>query len=388
MNLNAKAWENWNNESELKRDIRPKKVDSKSNEGENIMSSSNWLEPIVNSLLDTTALLFKSIPIVFDKWGNLVYRIVERKPYEGNEKLNKDIDLDSKVEYNFIPLEAEDFNIYDIPNKLDYKFIEGEKNSLKACIGIDLHNNYVWLNMLNSHLLIAGASTWGKSNILNVLMTGFIKNYTTREVRFLLCDYKNADLKQFERYKHTIGKVATCKEEFMDQIKWVRKEADKRAKVLNYYEKLNAISYNKDKNIKEKMTYIIFVIDELPQVTLTDKKVREELHLVMSKMASYGIYFICATQDCAKDTIGRMKMNISQTIGLHTRDKTDSDMVIKDGNLEDIKIKGRAKLECGDITEFQSFYISEEEIKSLLEPYLKEEYINTKEEELKTLEGE
>lgn len=374
MNLNSKAWENWNNESELKRDIRPKKVNgkSKNNKGDNNMSNNgNWLEPIVNSLLDTTALLFKSIPIMFDKWGNLVYRVIERKPYEGDISFNKDVDIDKKVEYNFIPLEAEDFNIYDIPDKLDYKFIEGEKNSLKACIGIDLRCNPVWVDMLNSHLLVAGMSRWGKSNILNVMMTSFIKNYTPNEVKFLLCDYKCADIKQFEKYEHVVGNASTCKKEFLNQVNWVWKEGEKRAKILNKYGKLNAISYNADKNIKDKMTYIIFVIDELPQVTLIDKDCKDQLHMIMSKMGSYGIYFICATQDCAKEVVGRMKINISQTIGLHTRDKTDSDMIIKDGELDSIKVIGRAKLDCRGLTEFQSFYISEEEIKSLLEPYLK-----------------
>ena len=135
------------------------------------------------------------------------------------------------------------------------------------------------------------------------------------------------------------------------------------------------VPYNYNKKSNDKLTYIIFVIDELVQVTI-DNDIKKRLHEIMSKCASYGIYFILASQDCAKETIGRCKINISHTIGLHTRDKTDSDLVIKNGDLEEIKVKGRAKYDCGDITEFQSFYISEEQIKSLLKPLIKEDKVN------------
>ena len=57
----------------------------------------------------------------------------------------------------------------------------------------------------------------------------------------------------------------------------------------------------------------------------------------MSKVAYTGIYFILATQDCSKNTIGRCKMNCSQTIGFGTRDKTDGDLLMPGAGLENIK---------------------------------------------------
>ena len=328
---------------------------------------TNFLEPLVDSLFDAGVLVLKGVPKAWDMWGNLVYRLVEGKPYEGEYKV-EDI---NKINYKFYPIEEIE-EIKEANNIIDYKFMEGDKEGIKACVGLDLDDKPVWVNMLESHLLIAGMSRCGKSNILNVLLTGFMLSYTPNEVGFLLCDFKNADLKQFERYKHVRGKVSSSKEEFLNQLELVKKEMDKRAKILSEADCLNAIKYNKTNTTK--MTYIIFVIDELVQVTF-DKTCREQLHLIMSKCASYGIYFILASQDCTKEVIGRCKMNVSHTIGVHTRDKSDSDMVIKDGNLEDIKIKGRAKYDCEDLIEFQSFYISEEQIKDLLKPLKKDDKV-------------
>ena len=50
------------------------------------------------------------------------------------------------------------------------------------------------------------------------------------------------------------------------------------------------------------MSYIIFEIEDLIQV-VSDKESRERLHTFMSKCASYGIYFIFASQDCTKEVI-------------------------------------------------------------------------------------
>ena len=326
--------------------------------------SENFLRPLVDCLLDVVAIALNVTYNAYDKWGNLIYRLIEGEPYIGEDE---DVIMD-RIEYTFLPLED-----LEIKSTIDYEYKEGDKEGLKACIGYDLEDNPLWVDMCESHLLIAGASRWGKSNILNVLITGLMLSYTPNELRFVLCDYKNADLKQFERYKHTLGHVSSDKDKFLTQIEWLEKEANKRAKILADADCLNVIKYNKTH--EEKITYIIFIIDELVQVTC-DKYCKEKLHSIMSKVASYGIYFILASQDCSKEVIGRCKMNISHTIGLHTRDKTDSDLVIKNGDLEEIKVKGRAKYDCGDITEFQSFYISEEQIKSLLKPLIKEDKVN------------
>lgn len=326
---------------------------------------SNFLEPIVNGLLDVGSIALKVAYNAYDKWGNLMYLLIEGKPYTGE---CKDMAMD-KIEYTFIPLEELEFK-----NVIDYSFLEGDKEGLKVCVGYDIENNSpVWVDMTESHLLIAGASRWGKSNILNVIITGLMMAYTPNEVRFILCDYKNADMKQFEKYEHVAGSVATNKSELLKHIDYIKREIDKRAKILNEADCLNAINYNKKND--RKLTYIIFVVDELVQI-MVDKNIKEELHSIMCKCASYGIYFILASQDCSKEVIGRCKMNISHTIGLHTRDKSDSDMIIKNGELENIKVKGRAKYDCGDLVEFQSFYISEEQIKRLLEPLKKVDNVN------------
>ena len=289
--------------------------------------------------------------------------------YEANKSDDEVIEIENIVKYEYIPVgEWEDIEME--LNKVKYTFIEGEKEGVKAFIGYDLEGNLKNFDMLEGHTMVGGASRWGKSSFLNVFITNITKTYTRNEVCFLGCDYKKADVYYFRNYNNFLG-MSTNKKEFMDQMKWLEKEMSKRADILDEANCRNVINYNKKHDTK--ISYIIVVIDELVQV-VSDKDCKDKLHLIMSKCASYGIYFLLATQDCTKETIGRCKMNCSQIVGFHTFDQTDSDTLIGKGyDLQDINVKGRCKIKNSEgVIETQIFYLDEDKMDEMLKPYLRE----------------
>ena len=289
--------------------------------------------------------------------------------YEANKSDDEVIEIENIVKYEYIPVgEWEDIEMK--LNKVKYTFIEGEKEGIKAFIGYDIEGNLKNFDMLEGHTMVGGASRWGKSSFLNVFITNITKTYTRNEVCFLGCDYKKADVYYFRNYNNFLG-MSTNKKEFMDQMKWLEKEMSKRADILDEANCRNVINYNKKHDTK--ISYIIVVIDELVQV-VSDKDCKDKLHLIMSKCASYGIYFLLATQDCTKETIGRCKMNCSQIVGFHTFDQTDSDTLIGKGyDLQDINVKGRCKIKNSEgVVETQIFYLDEDKMDEMLKPYLKQ----------------
>ena len=289
--------------------------------------------------------------------------------YEANKSDDEVIEIENIVKYEYIPVgEWEDIEME--LNKVKYTFIEGEKEGVKAFIGYDSDNNLKSFDMLEGHTMVGGASRWGKSSFLNVFITNITKTYTRNEVCFLGCDYKKADVYYFRNYNNFLG-MSTNKEEFISQMKWLEKEMNKRADILDEANCRNVINYNKKHDTK--ISYIIVVIDELVQV-VSDKDCKDKLHLIMSKCASYGIYFLLATQDCTKETIGRCKMNCSQIVGFHTFDQTDSDTLIGKGyDLQDINVKGRCKIKNSEgVVETQIFYLDEDKMDEMLKPYLRE----------------
>ena len=279
-----------------------------------------------------------------------------------------DVEVDNIIKYEYHPLDY--FEQVGFKDKIIFKYIEGEKDGVKAFVGYDMEDNLKSFDILEGNTIIGGASRWGKSSFLNVFIANITKTYTRNEVCFLGCDYKKADVYYFRKCNNFLG-MSTNKKEFIDQMEWLEKEMNKRADILDKANCRNAINYNK--KYDKKMSYIIVVIDELIQV-VSDKECKEKLHLIMSKCASYGIYFLLATQDCTKDTVGRCKMNCSQIVGFHTFDQTDSDTLIGKGhNLQDITVKGRCKIKNSEgIIETQIMYIEEEEIERLLKNNIKQ----------------
>ena len=299
--------------------------------------------------------------------GSLAY--VCKVIYDSNRiELDPVIEVDNIVKYEYHPVD--NFEQIGLKDKIIFTYTEGEKEGVQAFIGYDLDNNLKSFDMLEGHTMVGGASRWGKSSFLNVFITNITKTYTRNEVCFLGCDYKKADVYYFRNYNNFLG-MSTNKKEFMAQIKWLEKEMNKRADILDEANCRNVISYNEKHDIK--ISYIIFVIDELIQV-VNDKECKEILHTIMSRCASYGIYFLLATQDCTKETIGRCKMNCSQIVGFHTFDQTDSDTLIGKGyDLQDINVKGRCKIKNSEgVVETQIFYLDEDEMDEILKPYLRE----------------
>ena len=299
--------------------------------------------------------------------GSLAY--VCKVIYDSNRiELDPVIEVDNIVKYEYHPVD--NFEQIGLKDKIIFTYTEGEKEGVQAFIGYDLDNNLKSFDMLEGHTMVGGASRWGKSSFLNVFITNITKTYTRNEVCFLGCDYKKADVYYFRNYNNFLG-MSTNKKEFMDQMKWLEKEMSKRADILDEANCRNVINYNKKHDTK--ISYIIVVIDELVQV-VSDKDCKDKLHLIMSKCASYGIYFLLATQDCTKETIGRCKMNCSQIVGFHTFDQTDSDTLIGKGyDLQDINVKGRCKIKNSEgVVETQIFYLDEDKMEELLKDYKNE----------------
>ena len=288
------------------------------------------------------------------------------------EEKEEIIKTENILKYEYFPIEKVNTDKKD--NILKYTFIEGDKMGIRACIGYNMEEELQVIDILDGHIVVGGASRWGKSNFLNVFITNIIKTYTPNEVQLAGSDFKKSDVYYFRKYKHFRG-MSTNKQEFLEQLKWLESKMQERANILDKANCRNVINYNKKHD--KKMSYIIFVIDELIQV-VTDKECKDKLHVIMSKCASYGIYFILASQDLTKEVIGRCKMNCNQVIGFHTFDQTDSDTLIGKGyNLQDINIKGRCKIRNSEgIQETQIMYISEDEIEAVLKPYEREANVN------------
>lgn len=366
-----------------------------------VNNNRNALEPLADSLVEGTNLLattliqvgtnvgflaikasYEIIKLIADV-GKIGYQVstgtydYEMATTNENDTKLINASLDRKiqdmktdaveVEY----LDLKDFDELSINLELiPYKKIKPK--DLSVCVGYDMNGNKVYFDITRGHTLIGGVTQWGKSNFLNVFITSLITNFSEKEVAIMGCDITNSDIGWYQRYKHFRGKLSTSKNEFYKDMEKLEKEIDRRTKLLNDNNCRNIAKFNKISKVKT--SYIIYIIDELP-LLVDNQEAREKLKLIMGKSAKYGIYFVLSTQDATKESIGKCKMNCSQTLGFYAKDETDSNSIIGYKYLKDIKNKGRCFYNnTSEIIETQIFLLQEEEIDNLLEPYLKEKY--------------
>ena len=407
VNINKIAWNNWSKECEDKRDISPKSVYISNNEGDNMGNENrNALEPLADSLVEGIASVgtvavqasinvlmigikasYQLVKLVVDV-GGIAYRVgtgsyeyeaATTKELEGKQ-LKTITDINYKItdyEEKAINLDNKFLNVGGFETGTMKDFIKYEsccksdKLDLKACVGVNEFGEVQEVDFFkDGSLLIGGASRWGKTNIIYSIILSLMERYSENYLKMLLVDFKRVDLVRLDKYKNVIGGCICDSGKLNDMLNWIEKECDKRVELFNKLDVVNIEEYN---SVSEglKLSPIIVVIDEIAQVLIGDKKevdkLRARLFKLISKCMCFGVYFIVCTQELSRETLGKMKNNFTQTIGTKCADKTASDLVIKDADLETIKTKGRAKIDSSEgVTEFQGYYTTKDDFIKLL----------------------
>jgi len=122
------------------------------------------------------------------------------------------------------------------------------------------------------------------------------------------------ELPAYNGIPHLLVPVITDVSKTINALKWCLNEMNSRYDILNKCGKKNIQSYNADG--KDKLPYIVFVIDELADFMMTAGKEMEAAIIRLAQMSrAVGIHLILATQRPSVDVItGLIKANIPARI--------------------------------------------------------------------------
>jgi hypothetical protein len=400
-NLNKIAWNNWNKETEEKRDIRPKKYCDNTIRGTvNMSDNKNALEPLADGIVEginalgsvaiqasvnIIALSLKGVSelvkLMVDV-GEIGYKCAtgtydyEVATTEEREKLKSITDLEYKeIDYEYKPIQNKYFELssFDVGLKDFVKFERHnkvEENTLKCYIGENERGKPQELDIFkDGSLLIGGAARWGKTSLIYSILLSLMDRYSHEYLRIVLVDFKEVDLVRIDKYKHIISNCITDVNKLNNMLTWCEDECKNRSEIFRESDVSNIQDFNSISEIK--MQPILIIIDEIAQILVGNKKesdkIKDRIFKLVSKSMCFGVYWIICTQELSRETLGRMKINFTQSIGLKCADQIASDMIIKNANLDEIKIKGRAKIENSEgITEFQSYWATKEDFERIL----------------------
>ncbi len=237
-------------------------------------------------------------------------------------------------------------------------------------LGRDVEGKAIFANIDKMpHLLIAGATGSGKSVIIHSLLISLIYKNSPSTLKMILIDPKRVELSSYDGIPHLVAPVITESKLAINVFRWAIQEMEKRYKILLEAGSRDIQSYNA--KAEEPLPYILIVIDELADLMVAYGREVEGLIIRLAQMArATGLHLVVSTQRPSVEVVtGLIKANITSRIALQVASQVDSRTILDTAGAE--KLLGRGDLlfissEFSKPKRIQSCYVSEEEIKKVI----------------------
>lgn len=250
-------------------------------------------------------------------------------------------------------------------------------------LGRDIHGNAI-VDSINRlpHVLIAGTTGSGKSVCMNTLICSMLLKSGPDRVKFIMIDPKMVELSPYNGIPHLIRPVVTEPEEAAKALMWAVAEMDARYKRLMDAGEREIEAYNKGK--RNKMPYIVIIIDELADLMMVAKSKRKSkddegdevddsvenmIIRIAQKGRAAGVHLVVATQRPSADVItGLMKANIPSRVAFKVSQAGESRIILDSNGAEKLIGKGDMLFRPVDGNEkrVQGCMITPEEIKKII----------------------
>ena len=221
------------------------------------------------------------------------------------------------------------------------------------------------------HLLIAGATGSGKTVCLNTVICCLMMHNTPNDVRFIMVDPKRVELTQYNSIPHLATPVIVDTAKAMGALRWLLQEMDQRYQKLAASGARHIEGYNKDKEGKEKLPYLVLLIDELADLMMAGyDEVETSLCRLAQLARATGIHLVVATQRPSVDVVtGLIKANFPTRISFAVTSQVDSRTILDGAGAE--KLLGRGDMlymptEAAKPKRLQGCFLSDNEIDRLV----------------------
>ncbi len=196
------------------------------------------------------------------------------------------------------------------------------------------------------HVLIAGTTGSGKSVCMNTIIMSFLYTRKPNELRLVLVDPKMVEKSQFKAIPHLLCPVVTEMHKAAAILEWAVTKMDERYELLAEAGCRDISSYNdldweeiKERlghetdeqaaRVPRKLPYMVFIIDELAALMMTNKEVEGAIVRIAQKARAVGIHLILATQRPQANVVtGLIKGNMPCRITFKVASGLDSRIIL------------------------------------------------------------
>ncbi len=264
---------------------------------------------------------------------------------------------------------------------LESKDFKLRQSNLMVALGKDVSGRSIVYDIAKMpHLLVAGATNSGKSVCLNTIIVSLLYQNNPDALRFIMVDPKRVEFPVYNGIPHLLTPVITDVNKTVNALRWCLNEMDRRYEILNQAGKKNIQTYNQSSG-KDKMPYIIFIIDELADLMVAASKDIEGSVIRLTQMSrAVGIHLILATQRPSVDVItGLIKANTPARIAFSVASAIDSKTILDSSGAEKLLGRGDMLFSTAELSKprrIQGAFVTDDEILNIVN-YIKEKYGTT-----------
>ncbi len=254
------------------------------------------------------------------------------------------------------------------------RIFKERKSNMMIALGKDVSGK-PWIANLEGmpHLLVAGSTGSGKSVMLNSIIISLLYQNSPANLKFILIDPKRVELTIYNNIPYLLSPVITEVSKTINALKWAIGEMEKRFEILSQAGRRDISHYNRQ--TKDKMPYIVIMIDELADLMTVAGNEIEGLIVRLAQMSrAVGIHLILSTQRPSVNIItGLIKANIPNRIAFSVTSMADSRTIIDCSGAEKLLGKGDLLFLSTDISKpvrLQAAYVSDDDARRVAQ-YLK-----------------
>jgi len=245
-------------------------------------------------------------------------------------------------------------------------------SKLALALGRDIAGEPVVADLTQMpHLLIGGATNSGKTVCLNAIIMSILFRATPEEAKFIIVDPKRVELVHYTDLPHLVMPVVTDVQMAAGALRWAIGEMERRYERLSEVRARTIASYNQKVGPKERLPYIVIIIDELADLM---KQAPGEFEMSICRLAqlarAVGIHLVIATQRPSVDVItGTIKANIPSRIAFSVSSHVDSRVILDMTGAERLVGKGDMLFLPVDSLKprrVQGTFVSEEEVERVV----------------------
>ena len=221
------------------------------------------------------------------------------------------------------------------------------KMKLPMFLGKDASGNPL-IQDLNAmpHMLIAGTTGSGKSVCMNSIIMSFLLTKKPDELKLVLVDPKMVEMSQFKSIPHLMCPVVTEMSKAAAILEWAVTKMDERYELLaeagvrdiasynelgieELVERMEPASTEEESKIPRKLPYLVFIIDELADLMMTNKEVESHIVRIAQKARAVGMHLILATQRPSANVVtGLIKSNMPCRVCMKVNSGMDSRIIL------------------------------------------------------------